>query len=369
MSRPVLASGDRLIVKVGTSSLVGASGSLDDERLSALCDGIAGVRQRGVDVVLVSSGAIAAGLGPLSFSTRPTDIPSLQAVAAVGQGKLLSRYSRLFADHGMVVAQLLLTRYDFMQRQQYLNARNTLDRLLALGAVPIVNENDTVAVDEIRFGENDRLAALVAHLAGAGLLLLLTDADGLHAADPRTDPDAPLIKEIKEITPDLERAAGGRGSNLGTGGMASKIAAAWVASFSGVGVVVARASEDNVIERIAAGDELGSYFYPRHVRLSARKLWIAFGQPPNGTVTVDDGARRAVVEGKRSLLPVGVTGLTGKFAAGDTVDVAAPDGSVFARGLVRFGAQELEAARGRPSAEVAGREVIHRDQLVVLEQD
>ncbi|HZA39423.1 MAG TPA: glutamate 5-kinase [Actinomycetota bacterium] len=369
MSRPVLASGDRLIVKVGTSSLVGPDGSLDDERLASLCKGIAAVRQGRVDVVLVSSGAIAAGLGPLKFSERPSDIPSLQAVAAVGQGKLLSRYSRLFADQGMVAAQLLLTRYDFMQRQQYLNARNTLDRLIALGAVPIVNENDTVAVDEIRFGENDRLAALVAHLAVAKVLLLLTDADGVHAADPRTDPDAPLIKEIKELTPELERAAGGRGSTLASGGMASKIAAAWVASFSGVGVVVARASEPDVIQRIAAGEELGSYFHPRHVRLSARKLWIAFGQPPNGTVTVDGGARRAVVEGKRSLLPVGVTGVLGDFAAGDTVDVAAPDGRVFARGLVRFGAQELEAARGRRSAEVAGREVIHRDQLVVLEHE
>jgi glutamate 5-kinase len=369
MSRLQLEPGDRLVVKVGTSSLVGPDGGLDDERLSALSEGIAGVRRAGIDVVLVSSGAIAAGLGPLSFSARPTDIPSLQAVAAVGQGRLLSRYSRLFGDQGMVAAQLLLTRYDFMHRQQYLNARNTLDRLLALGALPIVNENDTVAVDEIRFGENDRLAALVAHLAVAKLLLLLTDADGLHAADPRVDPDAPLIKEIKEITPELERIAGGRGSNLASGGMASKIAAAWVASFSGVGVVVARASEPNVIERIASGEDLGSYFYPRHVRLSARKLWIAFGQPANGTLTVDDGARLAVVEGKRSLLPVGVTGLSGEFAAGDTVDVATPDGTVFARGLVRFGAEELEAARGRRSAEVAGREVIHRDQLVVLEHD
>ena len=369
MARPVLVPGDRLIVKVGTSSLVGPDGVLDDERLAALCTGIAAVRRAGAHVVLVSSGAIAAGLGPLRFAVKPNDLPSLQAAAAVGQGRLLSRYSRLFADHGMVAAQLLLTRYDFVQRQQYLNARNTLDRLLALGAVPIVNENDTVAVDEIRFGENDRLAALVAHLAAARMLLLLTDADGLHAADPRTDPDAPLIKEIKKITPELERAAGGRGSNLASGGMASKIAAAWVASFSGVGVVVARASEDNVIERIASGEELGSYFFPRDVRLPARKLWIAFGQPPNGTVTVDDGARRAVVEGKRSLLPVGVTGLAGDFAAGDTVDVAAQDGKVFARGLVRFGAQELAAARGRRSAEVAGREVIHRDQLVVLEHD
>jgi len=365
--RPQLASGDRLVVKVGTASLVDASGTIDEHRLESLCDGIAGVRAAGVDVMLVSSGAIAAGLGMLGFSTRPNDIPSLQAAAAVGQGRLQSRYARLLDDRGIGTAQILLTRYDFVQRQQYLNARNTLDRLLALGVVPVVNENDTVAVDEIRFGDNDRLAALVANLAAAKLLLLLTDADGLHAADPRRNPGAPVIKEITEITPELERVAGGRGSHLGTGGMASKIAAAWVASFSGVGVVVARASEANVIERIVGGEELGSYFLPRPARVSARKLWIAFAQPPNGTVIVDEGARRAVVEHKRSLLPVGVTAVNGDFAAGDTVDVAASDGTVFARGLVRFGSDELEAAQGRRSAEVAGREVIHRDQLVILD--
>jgi glutamate 5-kinase len=368
MARPQLASGDRLVVKVGTASLVDSSGTIDDQRLEHLCDEIASARGAGIDVILVSSGAIAAGLGRLRFPTRPTDIPSLQAAAAVGQGRLLSRYTRLLGDRGIVTAQMLLTRYDFVQRQQYLNARNTLDRLLALGAVPVVNENDTVAVDEIRFGDNDRLAALVANLAAARLLLLLTDADGLHAADPRRNPDAPVIKEIEEITPELERAAGGRGSDLASGGMASKIAAAWVASFSGVGVVVARASEPHVIQRTADGEELGSYFHPKPTRISARKLWIAFAQPPTGTVIVDDGARLAVVESKRSLLPVGVTGVKGRFASGDTVDVAASDGVVFARGLVRFASDELEAARGRRSAEVAGREVIHRDQLVVLKQ-
>lgn len=365
MARPELHSGDRLVVKVGTASIVGADGHPAEDRLERLCTGIAHMRAQGIEVVLVSSGAIAAGLGPLGLPTRPSDIPSLQAAAAVGQGRLLHRYSALLADRGLVCAQMLLTQHDFMQRQQYLNARNTLDRLLALGAVPVVNENDTVATDEIRFGDNDRLAALVANLAHAQLLVLLTDARGLHEEDPRTNPDAPLIDEVDRITPELERAAGGRGSDVSTGGMASKIAAAWVATFSGVGVVVASAEAD--LEEIARGERLGTYFHPHPTRASARRLWIAFAQPPQGTVIVDTGARKAVVEDKRSLLAVGVVDVKGTFVSGDTVDVMEVGGDVFARGLVRYEARELSDARGKPSAELAGREVIHRDQLVILE--
>ncbi|HEX2050344.1 MAG TPA: glutamate 5-kinase [Actinomycetota bacterium] len=366
MARPELGAGDRLVVKVGTASLVDARGAPDDARFEALCDGVAAVRAAGVEVVLVSSGAIAAGLGPLGLPARPPDIPTLQAAAAVGQGRLVARYQRLLAARGIVTAQMLLTRYDFMHRQQYLNARNTLDRLLALGAVPVVNENDTVAVDEIRFGDNDRLAALVANLASARLLLLLTDTRGVHAADPRVRPDAPVLDEVERITPELESAAGGRGSPLSSGGMASKLAAAWVATFSGVGVVVAGAAEGGVVERVARGERTGTYFHPQPRRASARRLWIAFAQPPRGAVVVDDGARRAVVEGKKSLLPAGVVEVRGRFSAGDAVDVVDGDGTVFARGLVRYGTEELAAARGRPTSELAGREVIHRDQLVVL---
>ncbi|MGH2820833.1 MAG: glutamate 5-kinase [Actinomycetota bacterium] len=367
MTRLRIDAHERMVVKVGTASLVGPDGEPDQMRLEALCDEIASLKTRNVQVVFVSSGAIAAGLGPLGLVVRPSDIPSLQAAAAVGQGRLLRRYSRHLRARGVVAAQMLLTRYDFMHRQQYLNARNTLDRLLALDALPIVNENDTVAVDEIRFGDNDRLAALVANLARAKLLVLLTDAQGLHAADPRLEPNAPLLEEVDRITPELERAAGGRGSDLATGGMASKLAAAWVATFSGVGVVVAHAGEPRVLHRIAEGESIGTYFHPHAKRASARRLWIAFAQPPRGTVIVDDGARRAVVEGKRSLLPAGVVHVDGRFDAGDTVDVADRLGAVFARGLVRYASQELVEARGRSTRELAGREVIHRDQLIVLE--
>lgn len=364
--RPVLVPGDRLVVKIGTTSLVGSAGEVDEARFDVLCDEVVAARAAGIEVVLVSSGAIAAGAGPLGMTSRPADIPSLQAAAAVGQGLLFEIYARKLADRGLVAAQILLTRYDFMQRQQYLNARNTLDRLLALGAIPIVNENDTVAVDEIRFGDNDRLAALVGNLSRAKLLLLLTDANGLHAEDPRVNPDAPLLTEVDRITPELERSAGGRGSEFSTGGMASKIAAAWVATFSGVGVIVGDASAEGVVGRSIAGNEIGTFFHPHPTRLSARRLWIAFGQPPKGTVTVDGGARSAIVDDHRSLLAVGVTGTTTAFAEGSVVDIAGPDGQVFARGLSRYSSDDLEAAKGRRSTEPAQREVVHRDQLVIL---
>jgi len=364
--RPRLVSGDRLVVKVGTSSIVDGEGHPDEARLAGLCDGVAEARRAGIQVILVSSGAIAAGLQPLGLGSRPADIPSLQAAAAVGQGRLLQRYSELLANRGLVCAQMLLTQHDFVHRQQYLNARNTLDRLLALGAIPVVNENDTVATDEIRFGDNDRLAALVANLARAKLLALLTDTRGLHERDPKKHPDAPLLDEVERITPELERAAGGRGTDVSTGGMASKIAAAWVATFSGVGVVVASA-EEATLEGLISGGSVGTFFHPHPTRASARRLWIAFAQPPKGTVVVDEGARRAMVGSNRSLLAVGVVDVQGTFEAGATVDVMQVGGEVFARGLVRYDSKELIEARGKPTVELAGREVIHRDELIILE--
>lgn len=367
MARVSLSSGDRMIVKIGTSSLIGGSGEPNEERLAVLCDEVVHLRETGIKPIVVTSGAIAAGLQPLGLRVRPADIPGLQAAAAVGQGRLHRMYSRLFAKRGTTVAQLLLTRYDFTNRQHYLNARNTIDRLLSLDVQPVVNENDTVAVDEIRFGDNDRLAALVANLAGAALLVLLTDAPGVYSADPRKSSTAELLDEVERITPELERGAGGRGSELASGGMASKLAAAWVSTFSGVPAVVASATEPEVLRRVASGDAIGTYFHERRKRATARRLWIAFAQPPLGTVVVDEGARRALVEGKRSLLPAGVVAVSGTFEAGATVDVMAPDSHLVARGTVRYASSELEAARGRPAAEFAGREVIHRDQLVVLE--
>lgn len=362
--RRSLAARDRLVVKVGTASLVGANGRPDEARLVDLCDGLARLSSEGIRVVLVSSGAIAAGLEPLGLARRPTDIPSLQAAAAVGQGLLYGRYAQLLSEHGLTTAQVLLTRYDFMQRTHYLNARNTFERLLGDGVVPVVNENDTVAVDEIRFGDNDLLAALVTSLLHARMLVLLTDARGVHAADPRKFPSAPVFDQIDRVTPELQKAMGGRGSMLSSGGMASKLEAARVATFAGAAVVVAPGLEGSVLDRIVAGDEIGTYFPPRAKTASARRLWIAFGRPPCGTVVVDNGARRAIIEDKKSLLPVGVVSVRGDFTAGDTVDVAAIEGSVFARGLVRYGSEQLQSTLGR-----GGREVIHRDHLVVLVEE
>jgi glutamate 5-kinase len=367
MTRVALSSGDRMIVKIGTSSLVGPSGDPDEQRLALLCDEVAHLRRSGIQPIVVSSGAIAAGLQPLGLGARPADIPGLQAAAAVGQGRLHRIYSRLFAERGITAAQLLLTRYDFINRQHYINARNTIDRLLSLGVLPVVNENDTVAVDEIRFGDNDRLAALVANLTRAALLVLLTDASGVYSADPRRVAGAALLDEIERITPELEQAAGGRGSELASGGMASKLAAAWVSTFSGVPAVVASSTEPGILGRVASGESVGTFFHARRKRATARRLWIAFAQPPRGTVVVDQGARRALVEGKRSLLPAGVVEVKGDFEAGATIDVMTPDSQLVARGTVRYASSELDDAKGRPASEFAGREVIHRDQLVVLE--
>jgi glutamate 5-kinase len=338
--RRSLAAKDRVVVKVGTASLVGADGRPDENRLIELCDGVSRLCSQGMKVVLVSSGAIAAGLEPLRLARRPTDIPSLQAAAAVGQGLLFSRYAQLLSGRGLTAAQVLLTRYDFMHRTHYLNARNTFERLLGDGVVPIVNENDTVAVDEIRFGDNDLLAALVTSLLHARMLVLLTDARGVHAADPRKFPTAPVLDQIEKVTPDLRKAMGGKGSMLSSGGMASKLEAAKVATFAGAAVVVAPGVESAALDRIIAGDEIGTYFRPREKAASARRLWIAFGRPPCGTV------------------------VNGAFSAGDTVDVAAIEGSVFARGLVRYGSDQLQTSLGQ-----GGPEVIHRDHLVVLVED
>ena len=344
-----------VVAKVGTSSLTDDTGEVAAEPLLKLCTEIAATRAAGHDVVLVSSGAIAAGLPALGLDRRPTDIGTLQAIAAIGQPRLMERFCAILATHNLVAGQVLLTPYDFIHRTQYLHARQTLRRLLDLGAVPIVNENDTVADDEIRYGDNDRLAALVAHLVGADLLLLLTDTSGLMTADPRVDEAATLIEEIAEVDAALEAVAGGTGSDRGSGGMASKLAAAKIAAWSGVRAVIAAAAVPDVL--------------PRAKRLNSRKLWIAFAQGAHGRLVVDDGARRALVESGRSLLPAGVRAVEGSFDSDDAVEVIGPDGRPFAKGLVRYSSVALAALAGSRTSDLpegAPHEVIHRDDLVVL---
>ncbi|MEX2254881.1 MAG: glutamate 5-kinase [Acidimicrobiia bacterium] len=358
----------RAVVKVGTSSITTAGGELDDAAVVKLCRELAGARGDGHDVVLVCSGAIAAGLPALGLQTRPADIGTLQAIAAVGQPRLMARMGAILGDHGLVAGQVLLTPHDFGHRTQYLHARETLGRLLELGVVPIVNENDTVADDEIRYGDNDRLAALVSHLVGAELLVLLTDTGGLFTADPRLDERASLIEEIVEVDAAMEAFAGGAGTERGSGGMASKVAAAKIAAWSGVRVVIAAADTPGVVRDAIAGRAVGTAVRPRAERLPSRKLWIAFALPASGRVIVDAGARRALTEQGRSLLPAGVQAVEGDFGAEDAVEVVA-DGVPFAKGLVRYPAAALRAAAGRRTGDLAEgspHEVIHRDDLVVL---
>ena len=361
----------RIVAKVGTSSLTDAAGGIDDAMIEKVAGEVVALRAGGHHLVVVTSGAISAGLPPLGLDgRRPTDLPTLQAVAAVGQHKLMARWDAAFGRLDVVPGQVLLAPLDFVDRQQYLHARQTLERLLELGVVPVVNENDAIADDEIRFGDNDRLAALVAHLVSADLLVLLTDTAGLLTADPRLDGSADLIEEVLEVDAELERMATEGGSDRGSGGMASKLAAAKIAAWSGVRAVIAAAGRDGVLADAAAGRPgVGTVVRPHDRRLPARKLWIAFAVGASGTVVVDDGAKAALVERGRSLLPAGVVDVTGGFDAGDAVEIATATGGVFAKGLVRHPAGVVRAWAGRKTNDLPpdmDHEVVHRDDLVVL---
>ncbi|HEY8202240.1 MAG TPA: glutamate 5-kinase [Actinomycetota bacterium] len=350
----------RMVVKLGTSTVAGDGGALDRDRVSALAAQIASLRAAGVGVVVVSSGAIAAGMAPLGLARRPSDMPTLQAAAAAGQPRLMDLYAGLFAPHGVPVAQVLLTQYDIVQRRHYVNARNTIERLLDLGAVPVVNENDTVAVEEIRYGDNDLLAALVANIVHAELLVMLSDVEGVFTADPRRG--GMLLPTVEQITPEVVSGAARGRSALGSGGMASKVEAARMATLSGVGVVVASGERPDVLVDIWKGEEIGTWFMPTRSRAQARKLWIAWAPRARGRILVDDGAMRALTEGKKSLLAAGVRSVEGTFTAGDAVEVVGPGGEVVAKGLVSFDSHVLAEVAGTKGA----REVIHRDQLALM---
>ena len=350
----------RLVVKIGSSSVTDANGAPNVELLNRLASEIAGLLAGGSEVVVVSSGAVAAGWAAIGQGApRPADLAVLQAASAVGQHRLMSTWAAAFESADRVVGQVLLAPNDFADRSQYLHARQTLDQLLGLGVVPIVNENDAVADDEIRFGDNDRLAALVAHLVGATRLIMLTDAPGLLSANPQLDPNATLIEEVTDFDRSLLDLAGGPGSEVGSGGMASKLAAARIATWSGVEAVIAQASADGVLSALERGEAVGTRFVAHEAKLSARKLWIAFALAPAGSVVIDAGAVRALTSGGSSLLAQGVVRHEGSFEAGDAVEVLDEHGALIAKGLVRFGAGE-SAGAGDPL-------VIHRDDLVLLD--
>ena len=357
-SRTAVAQARRLVVKVGSSSLTTAAGGLDVDRLDALVDVLA---VRGGELVLVSSGAIAAGLAPLGLAKRPRDLATQQAAASVGQSLLVQRYASAFGRHGRTVGQVLLTADDVVRRSHYRNAQTTLERLLALGVVPVVNENDAVATEEIRFGDNDRLAALVAHLVRADALVLLSDVDGLYDGDPRR-PESRLVDTVSAPSDLAGLDVSGGGSGLGSGGMASKVDAAGMATAAGVPVLLGAAAK----AAAALRGEGGTVFAPTGTRTTGRLLWLAHASTPRGRLVLDDGAVAAVCVRRLSLLPAGVTAVEGDFAAGDPVELVGPAGVAVARGLVAYDAAELPALLGRSTRELGLREVVHRDDLVVL---
>jgi glutamate 5-kinase len=368
--REAVTTARRIVVKVGSSSLTTASGGIDEQHVDALVDVLGVLAGSGREVVLVSSGAIAAGLSPLNLPRRPRDLATQQAAASVGQGLLIGRYAAGFARHGRTVGQVLLTVDDVTRRAHYRNAYRTLRKLLDLGALPIVNENDTVATEEIRFGDNDRLAALVAALVDADLLVLLSDVDALYTGKP-SDPSSVRIPEIRDES-DLEHVTiGSAGSRIGTGGMVTKVEAARIATGFGIPVVLTAAP---MAGPALAGEEIGTLFHPVPKRPAARLFWLAHATAPRGRLHLDPGAVAAVVARRMSLLPAGITAVDGSFAAGDPVDlVDAGSGAPVARGLVNYDAVELPALLGRSTPELAAalgpgyeREVVHRDDLVLL---
>ncbi|MCS7242826.1 glutamate 5-kinase [Candidatus Caldatribacterium sp.] len=370
--RTFIKNARRLVVKVGTSLLVEGL-SLSPQRLRSLAANLVAVRQEGKEVVLVSSGAVACGMSTLGVTKRRHDIPFKQAMAAIGQSILMQQYCSVFSELGVRVAQILLAPEDVHNRSKYLNARNTFEALLKLGVLPIVNENDTVAVEEIKFGDNDRLSALVASIIGADLLIILSDVAGLYSGDPRYTPDAKLISEVQVIDAEVERMAGDKGSALATGGMRSKILAAKIATLSGIGVVIASGKDFGVIPRLLAGESLGTFFHPAERFLRGKKRWIAFGMIPQGAIKIDDGAKRALFEGK-SLLPAGIVDLSGHFDAGDCVEIRDTSDVLIGRGIVNYSSEELRKIRGLRSTAIEkvlghrewSEEVIHADDVVLF---
>ncbi len=372
------AKGKRLIIKIGSSTLTTSESRIDYEYMEGLADQVARAKAAGWQPIIVTSAAIACGLEALGIEKRPTDMPSLQAAASVGQGALSTAYANAFAKHDILTSVVLLTRRDTADRTAYLHARDTLNRLLELGVVPIVNENDTVSVEQIRFGDNDTLAALVACLIDADLVVIFSDIDGLYDANPHTCADAKLIERVERIDRDIMAVAGGAGSTVGSGGMITKIKAARVLMVAGIPMIICHGRRADAIVDAVAGRPVGTLFTASEKphEITPKKLWLALGDSVRGSVMVDDGARRALVERGSSLLCVGVRAVEGRFGAGDIIDIKDGAGLIVARGKAAFASDEVELACGRSRealeanrllAPLAERPLIHRDELVVFE--
>ncbi|NLZ92932.1 MAG: glutamate 5-kinase [Firmicutes bacterium] len=360
-----------IVVKVGSRTLTHETGKLNLRMMEKLVRELADLKNQGCQVILVTSGAVAAGIGRLGLANKPQTIPEKQAVAAVGQGLLIQMYEKLFSEYGLVIAQVLLTRDDFHDRKRYLNSRNTLQALLQYGAIPVINENDTVAVEEIEFGDNDSLSALVASLLDADLLVLLTDIGGLYSANPKLEPEAKLIDKVEKITPEIKKLAGDSDEALATGGMITKLMAAEIATNSGVPMIIANGKEPHVLQRLLEGEKIGTFFSARKKSLESRKRWIAYGQIPHGRLIIDEGAAEAVLNEGKSLLPSGIMAVYGSFEQGEMVSIEDQEGEEVARGLVNYNSRELRRIRGLHTDEAAGLlqrecgEAVHRNNMVV----
>lgn len=362
----------RIVIKIGSSSLNHPEGGLDDQAIDRIAQVVAEIRKLGVECVMVSSGAVAAGVGKLNLKARPKNVAGKQAVAAVGQGVLIEKYALALEAHGLVCAQVLLSRIDLAEASRYRNAQNTLEQLLRYQVVPIINENDTVAVEELCFGDNDRLSAMVAGLVHGDLLVILTDVDGLYSANPKLDPEAKLINEVKDLT-EVVGVAGGAGSSLGTGGMVTKIKAAEIATRFGIGMFLLHSKHMEDITKLIKGERpLGTYFLPATHRIMGKKRWIAYGGLSEGSIFIDQGAVNALLRGK-SLLATGITGLEGTWERKELVRINSPEGIEVARGLVELNSDELEKVRGKHSDEMLslvpgleGEEVVHRDNMTLM---
>lgn len=374
VSREALQKAKRIVIKVGTSTITYANGKRNFSQIDRLAREISDLQNQGKEMILVTSGAVAVGVDRMGLPGKPKTIPGKQAAAAVGQGVLMHTYEKFFADYGQIVAQVLITKTEAIDRHRYTNTRNTFMELMRQRVIPIVNENDVVALDELKIGDNDNMSALVAGIVDANLVIILSDVDGLYTANPQTHPDAVIVPEVAEITPEIEASAGGVGSARGTGGMATKIQAAKAATSSGIHLVIASGTEKNAITRVLQGEELGTLFVSRENRLQFRKRWLAFGAKIAGSIVVDEGCAKAIRKaGGCSILPAGVFAVQGEFLPGSTVSVIDKDAHELARGLVHYSSAELEQIKGCNSGEIANilghknfDEVIHRDDLVIL---
>lgn len=373
-NRELLQKKNRIVVKVGSSTLTHETGKLNYHRIERLAMEIADLANQGKEMVLVSSGAVSAGMGPLGLSARPKTIREKQAVAAVGQGVLMHTYEKMFREYGQTVGQVLLTRMDAQDRKKFMNSRNTLLTMLQMGVIPIINENDVVAIDEFKIGDNDTLSAMVSNFIEADLLIILSDVDGLYTANPQTHPEARIIPVVTEVDKHVYDIAGGAGSSIGTGGMYTKIQAASIATSSGVDMVIASGSEDGVLRRICQGEDVGTWFTAKDSNLHTKKRWLLSGGKARGSLIVDGGCRNALVEHGSSLLPVGITAVEGEFHEGDIVNVMY-EGLVIAKGIVNYNSESVEAIKRHKTDDITKilghegvyEEVIHRDNLVVMQ--